>query len=77
MNTRLVRDVVGVRQKVLASDLTLPPCAPVVETHKQRVESLIFGRFGVVALEERVAVGKFGFPGRLAELIRAQRGPCR
>src|SRR5947207_15214670 len=76
VDARLVRDVIGVGQEVLATDLTLPPRAPVIKTGIQRVEGLVLRCIRVIPLEECVAVGKFGFPWYFAELICTEYIPC-
>src|SRR5262249_38608912 len=75
VQAELVRDQVGVRQEVLARDLSLPPRAPVAEPGQQRIERLVLRRDGIVPLEERVAIRKRRLPGDRTELVGCLQRP--
>ena len=56
VNADEMRFQIGVGEKVLARDFTLPPFAPVVEAEEQGIERFVGRRFRIVSLEEGVAV---------------------
>src|SRR5678816_3757489 len=66
---------IGVREEVLACDLSLKPAAPIVEPEQQRIECLVARRIDVVAAKECIAIADRWCPSDVAQLIRGLERP--
>src|ERR1700693_686200 len=63
VNASLTRNIVGIGKEILASNLPLPPCSPIVETRIEWIERLALSLVWVRSFKECITVREFWLPG--------------